>query len=332
MTALVTGGGGFLGRKIVRQLRERGEQVRVLGRSRYADLEQTEGVETIQADIRDAAAVAAACEGMEVVYHLAALPGIWGPYETYRSINVDGTRHVLAGCRTHGVERLVYCSSPSVVFDAGSQEGVDESHPYPEHYLAAYPQTKAEAEKLVLAASCETLRTVSLRPHLIWGPGDNQLIPRIIARARAGKLVRVGDGQNLVDVIHVENAARAHLLAATALEPGGRAAGRAYFLSQGEPVNLWQFIDRILAGVGLEPVCQSISFRTAWRVGRVMELAYGLARIQREPKLTRFLAAQLAHSHWFDISAARSDLGYEPLIDTDSGLESLIAERDLVHV
>ena len=322
MLALVTGGSGFLGQYLVEQLLARGDRVRSLARGRYPALERL-GAECVSGDVRGAVAVRAACAGADVVFHTAALAGIWGPWEEYHAINVVGTQNVIDGCKAHGVGRLVYTSSPSVTFDGASQEGVDESAPYPTSWLCHYPHTKALGEQAVLAANGRALATCALRPHLIWGPRDRHLIPGLIARARAGQLRRVGDGTNRVDMVFVENAAGAHLQAADALWPGSPVAGTAYFISQGEPVNCWQWIDEILALAGLPPVERSISLSAAWRIGAVMETAYGLLRLKSEPRMTRFLAAQLGTSHYFDISRARRDFGYQPIVSTVQGMQRL---------
>jgi nucleoside-diphosphate-sugar epimerase len=231
---------------------------------------------------------------------------------------------VIAGCQQHGVSRLVYSSSPSVTFDGCDQEGVDESAPYAERWLCHYPHSKALAEQAVLQADDETgLRTCALRPHLIWGPRDQHLIPRLLKRAAQGRLRQVGDGKNLIDMIYVENAAHAHLLAIDALEGQAPAAGQAYFISQGEPVNCWDWINEILALAGLPPVQRKLSRTFAWSVGSLMEIAYCLARLQSEPAMTRFLAAQLSTSHYFDMAQARLDLGYEAQISTTEGMARL---------
>ncbi len=323
MKALVTGGGGFLGGRIVEMLHQRGDEVAALGRGRYPHLEES-GINTVQADLRNADAVTAACAGVDVVYHVAAVTNLWGKRKLIWETNVDGTRNVIAGCRRHGVRRLVFTSTPSVIF--GQQElcAVDESQPYPDRYLAHYPESKAAAERLVLKANGDGLSTVALRPHLIWGPGDPHLIPRIIERARQGKLIQVGDGQNLVDITYIDNAAQAHVLACDALKPGAACAGKVYFISQGEPVLLWSFLNEILSRVGAPPVTRSISYSTARRIGAVSEWIYGILGLDGEPRMTRFLACQLAESHYFDISAARRDLGYRPQISTAKGVERLL--------
>lgn len=325
MLALVTGAGGFLGTALVRRLREAGWEVRGFSRRRYSHLDAL-GVEQVQGDLADAAAVAEVCRGVEVVFHVGAKAGVWGPREAFYRANVLGTRNVVEACRRHGVVRLVYTSSPSVVFAGGDLEGVDESLPYPSRYRAPYPATKAEAERFVLAASDRNLATVSLRPHLLWGPGDTQLIPGILARAATGRLRRIGREDKLVDFTYVDNAAEAHFRAAQVLDPGGAAAGRAYFISQAEPMPLWEFIQRVLECAGAPPLQPGVV--PTWlglAVGSVMEWAWRYLPLSGEPPLTRFVVEELTTAHWFDISAARRDLGYEPRVSMEEGFRRLAA-------
>jgi 2-alkyl-3-oxoalkanoate reductase len=324
MKALVTGGGGFLGGRIVRALRERGDQPIALGRNNYPDLEEL-GIQTIQADIRDPDSVYKACKGIDTVFHVAALAGFWGRRVDFESINVGGTRNVIDACKKAGVSKLVYTSSPSVVFGTEPICGADESQPYPDRYLAHYPATKAAAERLVLAANGADFSTVALRPHLIWGPGDPHLIPRVVDRARAGKLKQIGDGTNLVDITYVDNAADAHVLAADVLSPGSSCAGKPYFISQGAPVPLWGWINDLLGRLGVDPVARQVSPAIAHAAGAVFEAIYGVLRLRSDPPMTRFVASQLSKSHYFDISAARRDFGYEPRISTDEGTERLVS-------
>ncbi len=322
MKALVTGGGGFLGGAIVRQLVARGDTVATLSRGHYPTL-TTLGVTQFQGDIADAAAVDAAVVGQDVVFHVAAKAGIWGRRADFHAANVVGTANVLAACRAHAVRRLVYTSSPSVVFDGNDLENANESVPYPAHYEAAYPRTKAEAERLVLAANGQDLATVALRPHLIWGPGDNHLVPRLLARARAGRLRRIGRVDKLVDTVYIDNAAAAHLLAADRLAPGAAPAGKAYFIANGEPVPLWGLVDRILATAGLPPLRRTTPVWLAVLAGRLCEMTWGCLRLPGEPPMTRFVARELATAHWFDLTAARRDLGYVPEVTLDEGLRRL---------
>jgi nucleoside-diphosphate-sugar epimerase len=163
--------------------------------------------------------------------------------------------------------------------------------------------------------------TIVLRPHLIWGPRDSHLVPRIIARAK--RLVRVGDGKNLVDTIYIDNAADAHILAADRLEENHKLSGNVYFISQGEPVPLWDMVNDILRVAGFAPVKRSISRRTAWVIGAMLEACYKLFKLSGEPQMTRFVAEELATAHWFDISAAKRDLGYVPRVSTKQGIRRL---------
>ena len=320
--ALVTGGGGFLGGAIVRLLRARGETVLSFARGTYPEL-TTAGVEEQRGDLADPGAVLAATEGCDIIYHVAARAGIWGRWSDFHRPNVIGTQNVLDACREHGIRRLVYTSSPSVVFKGRDMEGVDESVAYSSHFHAHYPHTKMMAERAILAANSGKLATVALRPHLIWGPGDRHLVPRILERGRAGQLRRLGREEKLVDSVFIDDAAAAHLAAGDRLEPGSTISGKAYFISQGEPKPLWDLINGILAAGGVPPVERSISPRVAYAAGCILEAAYKLLRRPDEPRMTRFLARELSTAHWFDISAARRDLGYEPRHTIAEGLQKL---------
>ncbi|MBI4347300.1 MAG: NAD-dependent epimerase/dehydratase family protein [Elusimicrobia bacterium] len=326
MRLLVTGGGGFLGGAIARRLAAAGHRVRSFSRGDYPELQRL-GIEVRRGDLGDARSVDDACREMDAVFHAGAKAGIWGPYEEFRRANVDGTRHVLDACRRHGIRRLVYTSSPSVVFSRAGLEGASESLPYPERFEAAYPETKAEAERLVLAAAGPALATVALRPHLIWGEGDNHLFPRILARARSGALRRISGPPKLVDTTYIDNAVDAHLLAFERLSPGCPISGKAYFIAQGEPLPLWEMIDRLLATAGVGPVTRSVPPGVAYAAGWVLEAAYRALRLPGEPKMTRFLAHQLSTPHWFDLTAAKRDLGYAPRVSLEEGLRRLAAAR-----
>jgi 2-alkyl-3-oxoalkanoate reductase len=323
---LVTGGGGFLGGAIIRQLVERGDHAKSFSRRFYPELAAM-GVEQIQGDIGDATAVEQACREVDLVFHVAAKPGVWGDYSAYYQTNVIGTQNVIAACKQHNVSRLVYTSSPSVIFGGTDMEGVDESVPYPEKYHTHYPKTKAMAEQCVIAAAEEGLKTIILRPHLIWGPKDNHLVPRIIERAN--RLVKVGDGKNLVDTIYIDNAADAHIQAGDRLGQHHNLSGRVYFISQDDPVLLWEMVNNILKAAGKAPVRRSISRNTAWMIGAVLEIFYKMFKINGEPRMTRFLADELSTAHWFDIGAAKKDLGYKPKISMEKGLYRL--EKWLQH-
>jgi len=322
MKALVTGGGGFLGSAIVRQLLSRGDQPVIYSRGEYAHL----GAPVVRGDINDFETLRKAARDCDLIFHVAAKAGVWGKREDFERTNIDGTRTVLRVCREHGPKRLVFTSSPSVVFNGRDQENLDESAPYPDHYETDYPRTKAIAEREVLAANGKDgLATVSLRPHLIWGPGDNHLIPRLVARAKAGQLRRVGDGKNIVDTVYIDNAAMAHLLAADRLQLGSPIAGKAYFIAQGEPMPLWDLVNRILAAAKAPPVTRSVSGRLAYIAGWVLEGWHRIFCPDREPRMTRFVARELATSHWFNLTAARRDLGYTATVSVEEGLRRLAA-------
>ncbi|MHB2019780.1 MAG: NAD-dependent epimerase/dehydratase family protein [Candidatus Xenobia bacterium] len=315
MKVLVTGGAGFLGRGIAEHLLSRGEQVAVLVR-RPVDLK---GAEIVRADITDREATIQACQGRDLVFHVAAKAGIWGDPQEYQRCNVEGTRNVLEGCRQGGVQRLVYTSSPSVTFDGTDAVNADESLPYANRFECTYAETKAQAERMVLAETA--FLTTALRPHLIWGPGDPHLIPRLVAAAKAGRLMQVGDGTNQVDITYIENAVMAHVQAGDRLTVGGRA----YFISHGNPVTLWPWINDLLRRLGIPPVTRSIPLGVARRLGSALETTWRLLRLKGEPRMTRFLASQLATTHTYNIAAARRDLGYEPRVSNEEGMEHLLS-------
>lgn len=331
--AIVTGGGGFVGLAVVRALLARGVEPAVIGRNHYpvvADL----GVRQYRGDIRDSAFLRESFAGYDAVFHVAAKAGIWGRRTSYYSINVSGTANVLDACRHNRVPVLVYTSTPSVVFNGHDLAGVDETTPYATRFLCHYAETKVIAEKMVLAANSPELATVALRPHLVWGPGDTNLIPRLVERGRRRLLKQVGDGSNLVDITYIDNAALAHVLAAENLATSKTAAGKAYFISQGEPVPLWGFINDLFSRINLPLVLKKISYGQAYSAGLALEGLYWLLRLSKEPLMTRFLAEQLACSHWFSMANARRDLGYEPGISTAAGLKYLVdwlAEIDNHH-
>lgn len=322
MKALVTGGSGFIGRRIVQRLLERGREVHVLGRSSPPP---QEGVSFHKTDLGREAPPDEACDGAEVLFHVAAKAGVWGSAASYHADNVLATRRALNACRKHGIPHLVLTSSPSVVFNRQHFRGADESLPYGRDWLCHYARTKAQAEKEVLAANeWDGLKTISLRPHLVWGPGDPHLLPKAVARHKAGKLRIVGNGLNRMDLTHVDNVADGHILALDALASGTHPGGKAYFLSQDDPVALWPWLNELFARLDLPPLTRSISFRSAYAIGFTMELAWTLLRLPGEPPMTRFVAIQLAEDHWFSPAAARRDLGYAPTVSMKEGLRETV--------
>lgn len=326
MKVLVTGGGGFLGTAICQALVERGEAVTSFQRSFHPALDAM-GVRQVLGDLSDADAVMRACAGHEAVLHNAAKAGAWGSYQSYYDSNVRGTENVIAACRANGIGRLVYTSTPSVTHSGRSpvQGGNEVDTPYGEHFKAPYPATKMIAEKAVLAANSGLLATVALRPRLIWGPGDTQLLPRLVERARAGRLRFVDGGHNRMDTTYIENAAQAHVEALDQLRPGAACAGKPYFISNGEPLAVREIVNALLHAAGEPPVDKSIPYPLAYGVGAMLELAWRVLGLDGEPPMTRFLAEQLSTPHWYDISAAGRDLGYRPRVSVAEGLERTAA-------
>ena len=325
MRCLVTGAGGFVGLALASELHRQGHTVLGLGRQPYAALAKL-GISQVRVDLHDADAVRAAVRGHEVVFHVASRVGLGGSYHDFFSANVVGTRNVLTACAAAGVARLIYTSSPSVIAGIGDLRGVDESHPYPHHHEAHYPATKAIAEREVLAQhGASGLRTVALRPHLIFGPGDRQLVPRIVARARRGRLVQVGNGKNLADFTYIDDCVAAHLAADRALTADPAVGGQAYFISQGDPVRLWWWVNEVLRHNGLPPVTRSVSLRNARVVGGVLEWLWKLLPLPGEPPLTRFLASEMATDHYFSIERARRALGFVPRWTVAEALERTFA-------
>lgn len=362
----VTGASGFIGGKLVERLRTMGRPVRALARRPLPELEKL-GAEIVRGDLHDAAALARGCAGAGTVFHVAGRVGVWGPADDFFRVNVEGTRSVLEAARGAGVPRFVYTSSPSVVYNGGDLAGVDESAPLCEAAPCAYPTSKAAAEKIVTAANAPDFATVALRPHLVWGPGDRNVVPRVLALAAKGRLKVVGGGANRVDLSHIDNVVDAHLLAEAALghEAGGgipalgdaapsrrldgwripgvssgvprsalgaqqlSPAGKAYFITNGEPVVLWDWINTLLRGLGRPAVTKHVSLRAAYLGGGMMEFLWRVLPLAGEPPMTRFVAKELATDHWFRIDAARRDLGYVPRVSMAEGTRQLLEELRL---
>jgi 2-alkyl-3-oxoalkanoate reductase len=340
----VTGAGGFLGKAICRLLCLAGIKVTGFARGNYPELSQM-GVNMVQGDITDFIRLKEAMQTCDLVFHVAAKAGVWGSKEDYFTPNVQGAKNIIQACQELAITRLVYTSTPSVTFAGVDEAGIDESQPYANNFLNYYGESKALAEQLVLAVSNSsmqggnqspaleasqnvqhenTLKTVALRPHLIWGPNDPHLVPRVLERARAGKLKLVGKKDKLVDTIFVDNAAYAHILAAVALnKPKATCIGKAYFISNDQPITMAAMLNNILHCVDLPPVTNRVPSSVAYVVGATLEWFYKALNIKQEPIMTRFVARQLSTSHYFDISAAKKDLGYTPLISIEEGMKQL---------
>jgi len=326
MKVLVTGGGGFLGFEIVKKLVARGDEVTVIGRHTYFHVEEL-GAHSVVADIRDLSSLKTLFEGIDEVYHVAALAGLWGPWKSYYDINVLGTQNVIEACKANRVSRLIYTSTPSVVFDGKSHRNVDESIPYPDRHLSHYSQTKMLAEKMILSSNSAELKTVALRPHLIWGPGDPHIFPRIVGKAKKGQLAIVGSGKNDVDIIYVENAAEAHIQAGNVLRESGVTSGKAYFLGQNEPVKLWDFIQEILKREGVPPVTRRLPSWAAYAIGATLEFIYRTFGMKDDPRMTRFLACQLSQDHYYNHQNAIQDFQYDAKITVEEGLNRIYQDR-----
>ena len=324
---LVTGASGFLGGNLIHRLLDQGCAVKGLCRRPQPKLEAL-GVKMFYVDLADAKSVRNACQEADTVFHTAAKVGIWGKYREFHDANVIGTQSIVNGCRDFEVSKLIYTSTPSVVFNAEAISGANESLPYGDGIPCHYPTTKVIAEKAVLAAHGlppGNLKTVALRPHLIWGPGDPNLIPRVLDRGRKGKLRIVGEGNNRVDLSYIDNIVDAHLSAEAALDKlENNPGGKAYFISNDEPVLLWEWINGLLNRNGISTIKKKISLAQAQRAGAVLELIWKALRLRGEPPMTRFVASELAKDHWFDIAAAKRDLDYHPRVSMAEGMNRLL--------
>jgi nucleoside-diphosphate-sugar epimerase len=321
MRVLVTGGGGFLGGAICSQLLARGDRVVAYQRGQAPAVESLGGV-CVRGDLLDRERLLQAAAGCDAVVHTAGKAGVWGAHDAYHRVNVVGTENVLQACRQLGIGLLVFTSSPSVAHGGGDIEGGDESLPYPERYSSPYPATKARAEQLVMAADRDDLRTVCLRPHLIWGPGDPHLLPRLIEKSKRGTLALPG-ADKLIDTVYVDNAAHAHLLALDHLQTDGGCRGKTYFISNDEPLPQAEIIRKLLAAAGVEVEIRAVAPVVARAAGALLESTWRLLQVASEPPVTRWSAEQLSTAHWYDLSAAKRDLGYAPLVSIEEGLEKL---------
>ncbi len=319
----ITGGGGFIGRAIVGMLRAEGVDCRVLGRSRYPDLEE-QGVLCFQGDIANRDFVLRHLRDVDAVFHVAALAGIWGDWNQFARTNIDGTRNVIDACLENNIGIFVQTSTPSVVFAGENIIDGDENLDYAGKYLCGYAESKAIAEQMVLGVDQSVLKSCAIRPHLVWGPGDPHLIPRLLDRGRQGRLKIVGDGANIVDVTYIDNAAYAHVLAAKSLLSSNQACGKAYFIGQERPVQLWKWINELFERADIPPVSKTIPLTAAMTAGLLLEWGHRALCLRKEPFMTRFLALQLAKSHSFSHDRARNDFGYIPRISLEEGMDRLI--------
>jgi nucleoside-diphosphate-sugar epimerase len=323
MKLFITGGGGFLGKAIVQQLSCDDHDLVTYSRKIYLEFNQLR-VHQKKGCITDYDTLKKAMKGCEAVFHVAAKTGTWGKKEDFYRTNVEGTKNVIKACRELKIRHLIFTSSASVVYRGKNSEGHDESLPYPKKYNAYYPETKAISEQFVLAANDDQLKTVCIRPHLIWGPNDPHFLPRLIERSKKGKLRALGQSPHLVDCTYIENAARAHVLALQQLvRDSAKVEGKTYFISQDEPIPVNEFINKMLASAGCEPVTKHLSPKVAYLAGWLLEKLHRALGISAEPLITPFLAQQLSTAHWYDISAAKKDFNYRIEVSIKQGMERL---------
>ncbi len=307
---------------LIKRLISEGHKVTSFSRREYP-LHWALGISSIQADIRDQEALDKACKGKDLVFHLAARLGIWGDYDEFHSVNVTGTFNLIKACRKQKVGRIIFTSSSSVVFNGTDLEGIDESYPYPEHYRSHYASTKALAERLIIEANSEELKTISLRPHLVWGPYDAHLIPGILKRLGSGRMRRIGDQEHFIDTTYIDNMVDALILAADALKSNPEAAGKALFITNGEPARVWDFINSIIQMAGYPPVQKKVPEKLALIGAGISEWFHRFFKIKSEPFMTRYAIREMITNHWFDISAAREIIGYEPGVSYAEGFKHL---------
>lgn len=317
MRVLLTGATSLLGRTTAATLLAAGHEVTVLQR-RPSGLPCRE----VLCDITDTQGVDAAARDQEAVLHLAAKVDVTGPWREFERVNVGGTRAVVEASRRAGVRRLVYVSSPSVAHAGEALEGVAAEPAAPALARSSYARSKGMAEQLALAADGSDLAVVAIRPHLVWGPGDTQLVGRIVERARAGRLVIVGTGAALIDTTVLPNAADALVAALTS-----PARSEALVVSNGEPRTVREILSRICLAMGVPPPARRVPAPVAKAAGVAVQAMWaGLGR--NEPPLTRFLAEQLSTAHWFDQRRTREALGWRPRVTLDEGFRALAASAD----
>jgi len=321
--SVVTGGCGFIGRLLVDALVARGDNVTVVD---FAEKPPRPDVRFLRVDLRDADATRAFCAGQDVVFHNASIVHTRkSREEDVWAVNFGGTRNVLAGCREHGVARLVYVSSASAVYEGRDIENGDESLPYSRISQAPYADSKIAAEKEILGANDPAgVLTCAIRPHVVFGPGDERFLPAILSRAQSGRLkYAVGRGRKLSDFTYASNLVDALLLADEKLVPGSAVAGSAYFITNGEPMGFWEFVERVLARLHLPPIRGRVPYPIAYAVAAAYEAADTLrgGTLNSENGLSRFAIRYMCTHHYFSIARARRDLGYAPAVSIADGIE-----------
>lgn len=315
---LITGGGGFLGRAVAKKCVERGYKVWSLSRNTYPALTAM-GVVQIQGDVTHAMDVQKACKGKDVVFHLAARKGGWGRLSKFYKTNVKGTRNVIEACKNAKVRVLVYTSSTRATMDQNGCYADGMGKDYPDRFQNNFAMSKAFAEQAVLKASTQDFRCIVLRPHMIWGPGDTSVIPGLFKHRRW--IFKIGNGQNKVSGIYIDNAADAHLLAAVKAFSDERLSGKVFVLAQDEPLILWDFIGKIETWTGKKMVLMSLPKSVVMPVGKMVECFFRLTDINRTPCLSRNIVIELADSHVFNINDLNCSLGFLPSVSVQKGFE-----------
>ncbi|WP_395817681.1 NAD-dependent epimerase/dehydratase family protein [Curtobacterium flaccumfaciens] len=320
MKVLVTGASGFLGQATAAAVRDAGHEVRTFQRRPSG----VPGVHDVAGTMTDDAAIARAVDGVEAVVHLAAKVSLAGDPADFARVNIEGTRSLLAAARAAGVGRFVFVSSPSVAHTGSSLVGADAGPAEPSRARGDYARTKAAAELLALDTDAPDFAVVAVRPHLVWGPGDTQLVGRIVERARAGRLPLLDSGAALIDTLYVDNAATAMVAALEHVTDDG-VHGNAYVVTNGEPRPVADLLAGICTASGVRPPQWHVPAAVARAAGSVVEAVWRVRPGEDEPPMTRFLAEQLSTAHWFDQRRTRSDLRWSPSVSIDEGLERLRA-------
>ncbi|QKS13403.1 NAD-dependent epimerase/dehydratase family protein [Curtobacterium sp. Csp1] len=318
MRVLVTGASGFLGAATANAVRDAGHTVRTLQRRPSG----VEGVTDVLGSVTDTDTVRAAVADVDAVVHLAAKVSLAGDPADFARVNVTGTQTLLDAARASGVQRFVAVSSPSVAHTGSSLAGVGAGPAEPEAARGDYARTKAAAELLALAADGPGFAVVAVRPHLVWGPGDTQLVGRIVERARAGRLPLLDSGAALIDTLYVDNAASA-MVAALEHAADPDVHGNAYVVTNGEPRPVGELLAGICTASGVPAPRWHVPAGLARVAGSVVEAVWRVRPGADEPPMTRFLAEQLSTAHWFDQRRTRADLQWAPTVSIDEGLRRL---------
>ena len=323
MKIIITGGRGFVGKAICKKLKDTDNEIHTIGRSKnFSKYDFPENCIHHCIDLAKDPLPETFFEKTDIIFHVAAKAGVWGKYSEFYSSNVLATEKLLANCIKYNVPKLIYTSTPSVVFSGHPIKNGNESLAYGDTGLSFYAETKIIAEKHVLSKNDQSnIQTLSLRPHLIWGENDPHLLPRVIDRHKKGRLRQVGNGKNMVDLTHVDNVAHAHICAMNAMIKNPKLGGKAYFIGQNEPVSLWKWLNEVFEKISLPKITKKISFKNAYLLGNSLEKIWRIFHLKGEPPMTRFVASQLSHDHWFSNESAQKDLGYKPIKDMKKSLD-----------